>query len=432
MADTRQVKIKLITRESDLVVPDAPLYVPVSLKRYGLSEVVNQLLELEKPIPFEFLIDGKLLRSSLDSYLIAQGLSSETTLTLEYARSILPPSFLSSFSQQDWISSVHISRVSPFIATGSYDGIARLWDLSGNVTHQLVGHNAPIKSVKWTDKGRLVTGSSDRNLCLWRLKQTGMEEESSSKEEGVQVSALAVLQGHTASVDDIACKGTCIVSASADTTVKLWSTNYKDLPAPSTPNDSGSTASQKRRKIAEKNLASARVRGFLASLSGHTAPVTGVVFHATDSQVAYSVSQDHTIRTWDLATQALVDTRTTSFPLLSITVLPQPGLIACGSSARHITLHDPRATANSTQAQLIGHTNFVVSLAPSPDNQYMFASGSHDGTTKIWDIRAQKSVYTLTRQSGESPTSVFGVDWHKIGIVSVGQDKQLQINSGGF
>lgn len=424
---TRQVKIKLVTRETDLVVPNAPLFVPVSLKRYGLSEVVNQLLELEKSIPFDFLIDGQLLRSSLDSYLTVHGLSSETTLTLEYARSILPPSFLSSFAHQDWVSSVHISRLSPFVATGSYDGIARLWDLSGKVTHQLVGHNAAVKTVQWTDEGRLVTGSSDRNLCLWRLK------EGEENPQDVEVSALAVLQGHTGSVDDVACRGTSIVSGSADTTVKLWSTNYKELPAPSTANDSGSTASQKRRKLAEKNLASARVRGPLGSLTGHTSPVTGVVFHASDSQVAYSVSQDHTIRTWDLATQTLIDTRTTSFPLLSITTLAQAGLIACGSSARHITLHDPRTTTSTTQAQLIGHTNFVVSLAPSPDNQYMFASGSHDGTTKIWDIRAQKSIYTITRESGESPTAVYGVDWHtSIGITSVGQDKKLQINSGGF
>jgi ribosome biogenesis protein YTM1 len=433
--DTRQVRIRLVTREETLQVPDAPLFVPVSLKRYGLSEVVNQLLEAESPIPFDFLIDGKLLRSSLDSYLTSQALSSETTLTLEYARSILPPSFLASFAHQDWVSAVHISRYSNSeIATGSYDGIVRVWNQSGSVTHQLVGHNAAVKAVKWTGRHRLVTGGSDRIVCLWKV--SGSDDMDVDVEENSKKgSILAILQGHTGSVDDIAYNKTTdqIVSASADTTLKLWSSNYKDLPTADEVEKSTSTASQKRRKLAAAAQAAARTRGPLSTLSGHGSPITGVEFHPSDNCVVYSVSQDHTIRTWDLSTSSLVDTKTTSFPLLSITSLPHTGLLACGSSARHITLVDPRTTTTTSQAQLIGHTNFVVSLVPSPDNHYMFVSGSHDGTCRIWDIRAQKSVYVITRESGESPTAVYGVDWYSnVGIASAGQDKKLQINSAGF
>ena len=41
-----QIKIKFFTNEEDesLQVADTPLYVPVTLKRFGLSEVVNHLL----------------------------------------------------------------------------------------------------------------------------------------------------------------------------------------------------------------------------------------------------------------------------------------------------------------------------------------------------------------------------------------------------
>jgi ribosome biogenesis protein YTM1 len=59
----------------------------------------------------------------------------------------------------------------------------------------------------------------------------------------------------------------------------------------------------------------------------------------------------------------------------------------------------------------------------------MLASASHDGTTRIWDVRSTKPVYTIPRESGEN-SAVFGVDWHnKVGIASAGQDKKLQINS---
>lgn len=424
MEDTERVKVQFVTREEELKVPEAPIYVPSSLKRYGLSEVVNQLLiqqsgdDTKKPIPFDFFADGTVLTSSINDYLTSQGLSTESTLVLEYARSILPPSFSASYAHDDWISSVKASKDSnSAIATGSYDGIVRLWEHS-EVADSLAAHSGPVKAVTWTGPKSLVTGGFDRILCLWDV-----EAPKSGKNK-----ISAALQGHTASVDDVAAKGSRIVSASADTTVRVWSTNYKDMPEVDKKPESASTASRKRRKLASASLPASRLRTSLLTLEGHSAPVTGVTFHNTDDHVVYSVSQDHSIRTWDITTGTAVDTRTTSFPLLSVTKLDS-GLVACGSSARHITLHDPRSKTNTTQSQLIGHTNFVVSLAPAPHSSYMLLSGSHDGTARVWDVRANKAVYTIPRQSGEK-SAVYGVDWHSsIGILSGGKDKQLQINT---
>nr|5DTC_A Chain A, Ribosome biogenesis protein YTM1 [Saccharomyces cerevisiae YJM1133]5DTC_B Chain B, Ribosome biogenesis protein YTM1 [Saccharomyces cerevisiae YJM1133] len=86
-----QVKIRFFTREKDelLHVQDTPMYAPISLKRYGLSEIVNHLLGSEKPVPFDFLIEGELLRTSLHDYLTKKGLSSEASLNVEYTRAIL-------------------------------------------------------------------------------------------------------------------------------------------------------------------------------------------------------------------------------------------------------------------------------------------------------------------------------------------------------
>jgi WD40 repeat protein len=155
------------------------------------------------------------------------------------------------------------------------------------------------------------------------------------------------------------------------------------------------------------------------------------------------------MRTWDLPTQSLVDTRTTSHSLLSITQLPDLHLIAVGTSARHITLIDPRASAiNISAMTLRGHSNAVVSLARDPDSAYGLLSGSHDGTCRIWDVRSSRneadgvvgeSSYTIQRESlkgegkrvGGEGVKVFGVGWDReVGIVSGGEDKQLQINRG--
>lgn len=471
MTNDSQVKVRLITRDTELVIPEAPLLVPVSLKRYGLSEVVNRLLEQQSQenedenseeylhVPFDFLVDGELLRTSLDEYLTSKGVSTETVVTLEYTRSILPPSYLASYSHPDWVSAVDIFNTTRFshsnkrehgsgtqeqgvalespIVTGSYDGVIRLWNKSGHVSHQLVAHNGAIKAIKWTGQDRLVSGSADRTLCLWK---TVLPEDASNTEDTINShsSIVALLRGHTAAINSLAVNANTgsIVSASADGTLKIWSTNYKSLPQYTEETVSTSTATQKRRRLASASLPSARSRGASATLSGHSSSVEGVVFHATDAQVVHSVGQDHTIRTWDLATASQIDSRTTSFPLLSITTLPELNLLACGSSARHVTLHDPRSSNNTTltQATLVGHANFVVDLAPSPVSQYMLASASHDGTARVWDVRAQKCLYVLPRQSGQKgpggAAAVFGVDWDQdIGIVSCGKDKQLQINS---
>ncbi|CCH41046.1 hypothetical protein BN7_583 [Wickerhamomyces ciferrii] len=440
MADKSQIKIKFFTREEDesLHVNENPLYVPISLKRFGLSEIVNHLLETESPVPFDFLINGTLLRTSIDEYLTTQGLSSEAFLTLEYTRSVLPPSYLASFNNEDWVSSLDVKHNQ--ILSGSYDGIVRTWDLSGKVQKQYSGHSGPIKAVGWVSETRVVTGGNDRQIRLWKtsaVDSNGIKDIDEDEDEPEEGKTLAILEGHKAAISGLAVNDNRILSSGYDNAIGLWSTNYKEMtnidPLADPNNNVTSTAAKKRRKLALQD-ASIRRRAPLSFLEGHSQPVEDIMFAPNDSTVAYSVSQDHTIKTWDLVTARAVDTRTTGFSLLSIASLTKLNLLACGSSARHITLHDPRASATTvTQSQLIGHTNFVVSLAPSPDNDYMFASGSHDGTVKVWDIRAQKALYTITRESGvpKGQDKVFAVSWDQTGIISGGQDKKIQINTAG-
>jgi len=127
-------------------------------------------------------------------------------------------------------------------------------------------------------------------------------------------------------------------------------------------------------------------------------------------------------------------------------------LLATGSSARHITLIDPRASATTVAAMTLrGHTNTVSDLAPDPNSVYGLVSGSHDGSCRLWDIRSVRSsgtdgvqgqvgesVYVIERDSakeskvrpvGGEGVKVFSVDWDRnLGIVSAGEDKRVQIN----
>ena len=441
---------------------------------------MNHLLGVEKPIPFDFLINGTFLRTTLEEFLAARGYSSESTVAVEYVRSILPPVHLASYEHDDWVGAVDVlSRSSPAgswaggsreppagrerIVSGCYDGRLVVWDMS---SHKLAtinasandGYNAGVKVVKFLSPSRIVSSGLDRVIRLWGYKESSDHTTAESK-------PLLELYGHHASVDDLDVQWTLrrMLSASADHTVGLWTMIKADAPpAPEalvSPNADPSTA--KRRKVAPSN--NTPKRGPVSQLRSHTAPVSSVVFAHMDATVAYSTSWDHTLRTWDLPTASLVDTRTTAHSLLSVCELPTLHLLAAGTSARHITLVDPRASATTVSAMTLrGHTNAVVSLAKDPNNTFGLVSGSHDGTCRVWDVRATRpgraqdggagvsegaiceSVYTIPRDStttgkskskrGSAPgqgCKVFDVIWDElVGIVSAGEDKRLQINMG--
>ncbi|MCJ1479294.1 ribosome biogenesis protein ytm1 [Lambiella insularis] len=462
-----QVKLQLTTRHADISLPEktGPILVNTNLRRYALSTLVNALLDTDKPIPFEFLINGKYLRRSIDDYLTANGISPETVLTVEYLPAIIPPVHLASFQHDDWVSAVDaLSSTSPAtkwtkngsslasgqerILSGSYDGLLRVWNMSSEVmaTSASVGnggHTSSIKAAKFASQTQIVSSGSDRTIRIWKYSENA---------DGFAAALVPQIElyGHKGSIDSIAIHhpSSRILSASSDHSVGVWSTRKSDAPAPPAALlPQNNSRGLKRRKLSTST--STPQRGPLALLSSHAAPVSSTIFAPQDPTVAYSVSWDHTLRTWDLPTASLVDTRITSHALLSLTALPDLNLVAVGSSARHITLIDPRASATTIAAMTLrGHTKAVVTLASDPSSAYGLLSGSHDGTCRIWDVRSSRtekdgvlgeSIYTIARESvkgetrkpGAERTKVFGVCWDKdIGIVSGGEDKRLQINRG--
>lgn len=101
--DDTQVRVRFVTKIDQYRVVDTPFAVPARLTRYGLSEVINHLLSQgaraaplehvrnagarhssprsrrlrwpDPPVPFDFMIGGVLLRTSLQRFMEEQGLS---------------------------------------------------------------------------------------------------------------------------------------------------------------------------------------------------------------------------------------------------------------------------------------------------------------------------------------------------------------------
>lgn len=187
---------------------------PSRFSRYELSRLVNEALELEKPIPFDFIINGKLLRVSLSEYLSSHNISTETTIELEYVPIIGKPQEISSDDHPDWVSS--ISTCDGSYVAGCYDGTIHIYDSDDNMICKKQVHKKPIKCVdyeKVDDTMFITTVSLDNTLHV-------------SKLSGKTVSDFAVCSGHDSHV--LACslnsKNGLIVSGAWNGSVLIWDT----------------------------------------------------------------------------------------------------------------------------------------------------------------------------------------------------------------
>ncbi|OMH81283.1 Translational activator GCN1, partial [Zancudomyces culisetae] len=310
------------------------MVVPSALEKAGLSEIVNRLLKTENPVPFDFLIDGVFLRTSLLEYLKNQNLSGENVIDIEFVESTLPPMFKDSCDTESWISSVLV--LSPTISgftmkyiVGSYDKSIQIWGSDLEIESKLEGHGGPVKSLCVANRSfsyansekthaDLLSGGLDCTVIGWRS--------SDKVTEGFEPVYQAI--GHTGSIESISIdsESTNFITGSTDSTIKLWTLSIPEK--------------------SEEDLDSVSK----ATYSGHQGAVNCVSFNTLRQTQFFSGGFDHTLRTWDVTTGDCTYTK-----------------------------------------------SWVSSVKWSPTSQHTFASASYDGQIKVWDIRSRFPMYTVAQ-----------------------------------
>jgi hypothetical protein len=96
----------VFTTQSPYPLPPQTFMIPTTWSRYQLSQLVNKALSLAKPVPFDFLLRGDLLKTSLADWCTQNAVGEEETLEIEYIESVLPPQKMSDLPHDDWVSSV--------------------------------------------------------------------------------------------------------------------------------------------------------------------------------------------------------------------------------------------------------------------------------------------------------------------------------------
>ena len=304
------------------------------------------------------------------------------------------------------IQALTISPDGRWLASGSDDATARLWDIAAeDPTAAIVlrGHQRPLSAVAVTPDCRwLVTAGLDATAILWDLAKPDPSEEPlilkghSGPINAVAVSAnsrwLATVAGNLQSDDNTARLWDLMRDDPSDSPIVLRG-HDKPVVCVAISRDShwvvtGSQDGTVRRFDITARFPAADQTVF----PGHQGTVSAVAV-SPDSQWMVTAGHDGTARIWELASSEPIPPSTIlrghTGPVSSVAVGPRGDFIATGSfdhTARLWRVGAPNPEASSIV--LRGHEDRIHVLQFSPDGRCL-VTGSSDRTARIWDLSTE-------------------------------------------
>lgn len=314
------------------------------------------------------------------------------------------------------VTSISWSSDGKHLATGCYDGLARVWNCAtGELKFMLKEHNESIFSVKWNKhSNHILTVSHDKRAIVWdsttgaivRIfehihanaildadwKDTDIFA-TCSTDTNISICSLstpnmdvvATLKGHTDEINAITWSpgGQYLASCSDDTTAKVWVLDAV-----------GEVTADGSKPNPNPGSRSGRMK---YNLAGHTKEIyttrwtpTGEFSNNPDKPLYLcTASFDGYVKVWSMETGSAV------FSLCSANV---------SSSPEDLTI-PPAMPATPTSAQRTHALQPIYSVSSSPNGKYL-AIGSQGGYVSIFELATGKMV---VEEQGLGDT--FDVSW---------------------
>ncbi len=265
------------------------------------------------------------------------------------------------------VNSVSFSRNGEILASGSTDGTVKLWSMESG---EEFGKALPIvlekhckggKSVTFSPEGKkiLVSGGTDGTVKLW------------SMEDGEEFGkALPILTGHHGTVTSVSFSpdGKILASGGADKTVKLWKVEM--LPTLEEPR----------------------------TLQGHNNGVRSVTF-SPDGKILASGGADWMVNLWNVESGKVLHTFEGHTSLVnSVNFSPKGDFLASGGPDKMVRLW--RVEGKEELHAIEGHRGPVHSVNLSPNGEIL-ASGGSDKTVKLWSVESGEMLQTLDEHSDQ-------------------------------
>jgi len=454
--------------DTSLKVPSDPIAVPATTRKKGLSAIVNHLLgrkvvrdkslssdrdrdsdddesdddddddEKLPSLPFDFLVNNKLLRLSIESAARKEGLSLETAVEIQYFPARLAPqSDGESEVLPDWISAMSYSPYeypgangNGVLYTASCDGSIRFFhncdkgdDIGmgsfrqGGVIKAHSGSVKCISSLTLCNNNNAVdiiaSGSMDQTLVS-HIHHRGKDHNDNNS-----LALHAVYSGgHNASINSVVIASvngcTTLVSGDWDGGLCVWK-----VPSNNSLSSDESNVAPKRKKQKGSSSAAAAV-GQVSEISptsffrAHKSNISGIVWgHETDtnnnsngqssSSTLFTASWDHSIKAWDVESQNEILALNGSKVITSLGRCHNSNVVATGHPDCTVRLWDMRSSSNSNSGSgnvfdgtlRPSHKSWISAVEWSPNDPFVLASSSHDGSVKVWDIRSSLPLHTV-------------------------------------
>jgi len=267
------------------------------------------------------------------------------------------------------------------LATGCYDGRARVWSKGASLLWTLEKHKGPVFALKWNRAGTfLLSGSVDNTAIVWDVESGTMKQQ---------------FEFHTAPILDVNwMDNETFATCSSDTTVQVCRVGSK-LP--------------------------------IRTFKGHQNEVNAIQWapYASSKRVLASCSDDHTAKIWSLDQDSCVHTLSEhSKEIFQLKWCPKPdaivkteaskgqifGFLATASFDKTIKVWN--VATGTCHFTLERHKCPVYTLAFHPSGEYL-ASGSFDRCLNIWSM--ENGILVKKYQGDTDVGGIFEVCWNRTG-----------------